>query len=86
MKVIVDSGSTKADWKFITSDSEIELNTMGFNPVFHNSDQIEAEITNKRPAAVESAAAKAPAATKAITQFGNFAISGFAKTIMSLSM
>ena len=45
MKVIVDSGSTKADWKFITSDSEIELNTMGFNPVFHNSDQIEAEIT-----------------------------------------
>lgn len=44
MKVIVDSGSTKADWKFITPESEQELNTMGFNPVFHNSDQIEKEI------------------------------------------
>lgn len=45
MKVIVDSGSTKADWKFITPDKEIGLHTMGFNPVFHTSDQIEAEIS-----------------------------------------
>ena len=33
---------------------------------------------------VESAAANPPAATNAITQFGNFAISGFANTMMSL--
>ena len=34
---------------------------------------------------MDNAAANAPAATKAITQSGKFAISGFAKTIMSLS-
>ncbi|CAI8283882.1 MAG: Uncharacterised protein [Bacteroidota bacterium] len=43
------------------------------------------EITNSSPAAVESAAAKAPAANKAITQLGRLAISGFAKTIISTS-
>src|SRR5690606_2789832 len=45
----------------------------------------DAEITNNNPAAVESAAAKPPAATKAMTQLGNLAISGFANTIISLS-
>ena len=44
------------------------------------------EITSKSPAAVDKAAAKAPAATKAITQFGNCAISGLASTIISLSI
>ena len=44
MKVIVDSGSTKADWKFITEESETDMHTMGFNPNFHNSDQIESEL------------------------------------------
>ena len=43
------------------------------------------EITNNSPAAVDKAAARPPAATRAITQFGYFAISGFAKTIISLS-
>src|SRR5690606_2620434 len=43
------------------------------------------EITNNNPAAVDKAAAKEPAATKAMTQSGNFAISGLAKTIISLS-
>ena len=53
---------------------------------FNKSCEIEAEITSNKPAAVDSAAARAPAATRAMTQFGNFAISGFAKTIISLSI
>ncbi|MEL6971782.1 MAG: hypothetical protein AAFZ63_24535 [Bacteroidota bacterium] len=44
MQVIVDSGSTKADWKFITKESETDLHTMGFNPNFTDSDQIESEL------------------------------------------
>jgi N-acetylglucosamine kinase-like BadF-type ATPase len=44
MKVIVDSGSTKADWKFLSGEKETSLHTMGFNPVFHSSDQIEQEV------------------------------------------
>ena len=43
----------------------------------------EVEITNSNPAAVERAAARAPAVTRATTQFGNPAISGLAITIMS---
>jgi N-acetylglucosamine kinase-like BadF-type ATPase len=47
MKVIVDSGSTKADWKFIAPTQELNLQTMGFNPVFHGSDLIESEINKE---------------------------------------
>ncbi len=43
-------------------------------------------MTNNRPAAVERAAASPPAATSAITHPGSWAISGFAKTIISLSI
>ena len=43
-------------------------------------------MTNNKPAAVDNAAAKAPAATNAMTQPGNWAISGLAKTMMSLSI
>ena len=43
------------------------------------------EITNNNPAVVDSAAAKPPAATRAITQTGKLAISGLAKTTMSRS-
>ena len=39
-----------------------------------------------KPAAVDKAAATPPAATRAITQKGSLAISGFAKTIISLSI
>ena len=53
---------------------------------FIKSCEIDADITNNKPAAVDKAAAKAPAATNAITQFGNCAISGFARTMMSLSI
>ena len=44
------------------------------------------DITKSNPAAVERAAAKPPAATRAITQSGKSAISGFANTIMSRSI
>ena len=53
---------------------------------FKRSCEIDADITNKRPAAVDSAAAKAPAATNATTQPGNLSISGLARTIISLSI
>ena len=47
---------------------------------------MEVEITRSSPAAVDSAAARPPAATRATTQLGNPAISGFARTMMSRSM
>ena len=47
--------------------------------------EIDDDITNNKPAAVDNAAAIPPAATKAMTQFGKPAISGLASTIISLS-
>jgi hypothetical protein len=41
------------------------------------------EMASSRPAAVDSAAARPPAATSAITQLGSSAISGLASTMMS---
>ena len=41
MTIIVDSGSTKTDWIFLTKNGrEIHKNSMGFNPVFHSSESI----------------------------------------------
>ena len=59
---------------------------LGFILFLIKSCATDVEITSSKPAAVESAAARPPAATNAITQSGNPAISGFAKTIMSLSI
>ena len=47
---------------------------------------MEEDMTNRSPAAVDKAAARPPAATRAITHPGNCAISGLAKTIISLSI
>lgn len=45
--IIVDSGSTKSDWVFISQNGDqTRLSTMGFNPVFHTVDVITTE-TNK---------------------------------------
>ncbi len=45
MIVIVDSGSTKADWEIIHDDGKKELvTTMGFNPYFVDEDRIEKEL------------------------------------------
>ena len=55
----------------------------GLKPFFNKSCEIDVEITNSRPAAVDSAAARPPAASSATTQFGSFASSGEASTMMS---
>src|SRR5690606_37070003 len=57
----------------------------GANCFLIRSWEIEVEITNNRPAAVERAAANPPAATRATTQLGRLAISGLANTMMSRS-
>lgn len=45
MLIIVDSGSTKADWQIIHADGRRELRTtMGFNPFFHDEDRVESEL------------------------------------------
>jgi glucosamine kinase len=40
IKVIVDSGSTKADWRLFDDESMIAITTPGLNPYFINSDEI----------------------------------------------
>ncbi|MCB0569752.1 MAG: hypothetical protein KDC66_08320 [Phaeodactylibacter sp.] len=45
MIVVVDSGSTKADWKIANEAEEVQsLTTMGFNPVFHSTELICNEV------------------------------------------
>ncbi len=45
MLIIVDSGSTKADWQIVHADGRRELQTtMGFNPFFHDEDRVESEL------------------------------------------
>ena len=56
----------------------------GFRQRFKRSCDTADDTTSSKPAAVDKAAARPPAATKAITQLGKPAISGFASTIMSL--
>lgn len=50
MIAIVDSGSTKADWRFVTSDGEqTSISTMGFNPFFHDASKISSELLSAFP-------------------------------------
>lgn len=44
MIVVVDSGSTKADWRMIHETGIQPLSTMGFNPVFHSENKIYQEL------------------------------------------
>ncbi|MFZ1495706.1 MAG: hypothetical protein WAS72_01540, partial [Saprospiraceae bacterium] len=45
MIAVVDSGSTKSDWVFLSPEGkEISTNTMGFNPFFHNEAKIASEV------------------------------------------
>lgn len=44
MIVVVDSGSTKADWRMAKGHEAHSLKTMGFNPVFHSADFIYEEL------------------------------------------
>ena len=56
---------------------------LGANTPLTRSCDTAEEIAISKPAAVDSAAAKPPAATSAITQLGSSAISGLAITMMS---
>ena len=48
MVAIADSGSTKADWAFIEAGrSPIQLQTRGFNPVFHDEKFILSELQGR---------------------------------------
>lgn len=48
MKVVVDSGSTKADWTFLQQDGErVDASSAGFNPVLHAPEAFAAEIQAK---------------------------------------
>ena len=41
MLIIIESGSTKADWLIIEGEKRVQHFTMGFNPFFHSSGFIE---------------------------------------------
>lgn len=45
MIAVIDSGSTKADWQFLTQGADpIAISTMGFNPYYHDESVIIPEI------------------------------------------
>lgn len=46
MLVVVESGSTKADWMVITSGEEKAYSTKGFNPYFHSKQDILIELND----------------------------------------
>src|SRR5689334_12549344 len=48
MMIVVDSGSTKADWALITQGGKVFLHqTMGFNPYFHDEKKVHSELNKK---------------------------------------
>lgn len=46
MLLIVESGSTKADWMLIKEEGLIPFSTKGFNPLFHGKEDILLELNN----------------------------------------
>jgi hypothetical protein len=46
MLIIIESGSTKADWLIIQGDKRIQHNTMGFNPFFHSAEFVAETLRN----------------------------------------
>ncbi len=48
MKLIVDSGSTKADWALVNESGQvIYTHTMGLNPYFHGPEKVEEVLSQK---------------------------------------
>lgn len=46
-KIIVDSGSSKADWRVVEGHQDVlSVSTKGFNPVFHSDEVIYQEVAN----------------------------------------
>ncbi len=46
MIIIVESGSTKADWMLIKDGNAVPYNTKGFNPFFHGKEDILLELND----------------------------------------
>lgn len=46
MFVVVESGSTKADWMVVSDGAKMAYNTKGFNPYFHNKEDILLELND----------------------------------------
>lgn len=44
MIIVVESGSTKADWMLVNGVSRVKVETMGFNPYFHDESVVENEL------------------------------------------
>lgn len=44
MLIVVESGSTKADWMIVEGDQRSQVSTMGFNPYFHDESDVETAI------------------------------------------
>ena len=89
-----------SNWGLVSDGRQVDVANYGANSgatgpngvtaelVFYDQENPPADITDKIvvfSTAVDKAAAKPPAATRAITQFGRFAISGLAKTMISRS-
>lgn len=49
MIIIADSGSTKTDWKIVGTEEPRTINTMGFNPVYHDDELIYRETVKGYP-------------------------------------
>lgn len=49
MLVVADSGSTKCDWIFASPSGDVEMSTMGFNPMFHSAQVIETTLQQNEP-------------------------------------
>ena len=46
MFLVVESGSTKADWKLVGSATDTSYCTKGFNPYFHTQEDILIELND----------------------------------------
>ncbi|GAB5416697.1 MAG: hypothetical protein Crog4KO_21860 [Crocinitomicaceae bacterium] len=56
MLIVVESGSTKADWMILHNGNETISNTKGFNPYFHSKDDILTELnTNETLGSIKDA-------------------------------
>lgn len=44
MLIVVESGSTKADWMVVDDAERFQVSTMGFNPYFHSEEDVESGV------------------------------------------
>lgn len=49
MVIIIESGSTKADWLIIQGEKRYYHNTIGFNPFFHSTEIVAETLKNDQP-------------------------------------